>query len=216
MVQETSGAAEEVRGVIKKVDSVNGNLILEGRGAGNRGLRFEFALTRETQVLFGKQTAPVSTLREGMRAHVAFENQNGRRSALSITVRGAFPQPEPVKVEENTVAGVIQRISFTERELVVVRPGSAVEANSETLLLIPEAASLTRNKKAIKFDELREGERVIARTAKRDGKTVESMEVGVAEKTAEGDPRIDKVRRIIKIANLVLEQMAKPKDSSHP
>ncbi len=210
-------AAEEVRGVIEKVDPVKGELTIEASGRGVRGLAMSFALVKDTQVLFGRQEAAVGDLKPGARAVILYDTKNGQRIARSITVRGAPPtKAEPVKVDPNTVAGTIARISFTERELVVVGPGPQ-GAKTETLLTVPENASITRDRKAVKLDDIREGEAVVARTSRRDGKTVvESMEVGVQPKTAAGARRIERVRTALRVVDFFLQRMAERKEQPVP
>jgi hypothetical protein len=209
-------AAEEVRGVIEKVDAAKGELTIEARGRGVRRLVMTFALVNDTKVLFGRQEAAVADLKPGARTVIVYDTKNGQRLARSITVRGALPKAEPVKVDPNAVAGTIARISFTERELVVVGPGPQ-GAKTETLLTVPENASITRDRKAVKLDDIREGEAVVARTTRRDGKTiVDSMEVGVQPKSPADAQRIERVRTVLRMVDSFLQRMAERKEQPAP
>lgn len=211
-------AAEEVRGVIEKVDADKGELTIDARGRGVRGLVMSFALVKDTQVVFGRQEAAVADLKPGARAVIVYDTKNGRRIARSITVRGSLPaKAEPVKVDPNAVVGTIARISFTERELVVVGPGPG-GMKTETLLTVPENASITRDRKAVKLDDIREGETVVARTTRRDDKTVvESMEVGVQAKPLAADTqRIERVRAALRVVDFVLQRIAERKEPPAP
>lgn len=209
-----SAAAEEMRGIIKMVDPAKGELVAESRVGRNRGLPVTFRLGKDTQVLAGREIAAIEDLKPGMRARIAFERQNGSLVATGISVRETLtksdPQPPP---DVNTLTGTIARISFAEREIVVVGPGPKGDPKTESLWTLPENMSITREKKAIKFDDLREGERVVIRTEVRNDKTVPvSVEVGVpAAAVAEQNPRLERLRRVLKITDLILEQMAGPK-----
>ncbi len=209
-------AAEEIRGIIEKVDPAKGELTIEARGRGVRGLVMSFVLAKDTQVRFGRQEAAATDLKPGARAVILYDTNNGRRIARSITVRGALPKAEPVKVDANTVAGTVARISPTERELVVAGPGPQ-GMKIETLLTVPENASITRDKKAVKLDDIREGETVAARTARRDGKTVvESLEVGVPARTPESAQRIEKVRTVLRVIDSLLQRMGQRNEQPKP
>jgi len=209
-------AAEEIRGIIDQVDPAKGELTIEARGRGVRGLVMSFILTKDTQVHFGRQEAMVADLKPGARAVILYDTNNGRRIARRITVRGALPKAEPVKVDPNVVAGTVARLAITERELVVAGPGPQ-GTKTETLLMVPENASITRAKKAVKLDDIRAGETVVARTARRDGKTVvESLEVGVPARTAESAPRIEQARTVLRLVDFFLQRMGQRKDQPKP
>lgn len=202
-----TGAAEEVRGIINKVDPDKRELTIEARGRGVRGLMMSFELAKDTRVLFARQEAAVADLKPGVRAVILYDTTNGRRIARRITVRGALPKAEPVKVDPNTVVGTVGRISLTERELMVVGAGPQ-EMKTETLLTVPENVSITRAKKAIKLDDIREGEAVIARTTRRDGKTVvKSMEVGGQPEMATTNQRAERIRTALKVIDFFLQRM---------
>jgi hypothetical protein len=209
-------AAEEVRGVIEKVDPAKGELTIEARGRGVRGLAMSFVLAKDTQVRFGRQEAAVADLKPGARAVILYDSNNGRRIARSITVRGALPKAESVKTDANTVVGTVARVAAAQRELVVLGPGPEA-MKTEKVLTVPEDASITRDKKAIKLDDIRAGESVVARTAQRDGKTVvESVEVGVPARTAANAQRIEQARRVLRMVDFFLQRMGQRNEPPAP
>src|SRR5262249_40040689 len=129
--------AAEVRGTVSKIDLARKELVLDGRGPGVRGQVLTFALTPETQVLFGRQAGQLSDLAVGKRVRVGLETPTGQAVALVIHALGAKPAPgAPVTSDANTVSGVLRRVALTEREIVVISPGPGGE--KETALAVPD------------------------------------------------------------------------------
>ncbi len=208
--------AEEVRGVIIKADAGKKELILEGRGKGARGRSMTFLVDKDTQILIGKQPGQMADLVAGKRARVTYEFQGGRRVATLIMLHGAAPAASeimPVPKDANAVSGVLRRVALTDREIVVISPAAQGKTEKETTLAVPENAKITKDQKAIRFDDLKEGQQVVVHPEKQGGKLVaKSIEVGAASKTnmpgAGGGPRTEKLRQILKMIDAYLEQAA--------
>jgi Cu/Ag efflux protein CusF len=209
--------AEEIRGVINKVDADKKELVVEVRNIGKRGLPMTFKITDDSKILLNRKSGALSDLSPGARVRVLYETQGGQRVALGITVRGGDNRAEPV-ADANTLTGTIQRIIFTEREIVVTSPGPQGKDPVETTVFIPEKAKITRMDTTIKLDDLKEGERVVVRTEKQDGKpvTAVSIQVGEQAKTPTGPDRIQQLRLALKIADFLLQQMSKQQNAPKP
>jgi hypothetical protein len=224
-----TATADDVRGIIQKIDTDKGEMVLEARGIGRRGLPMMFRLTKETKAVIGGQATELTGLSPGMRALVQYETRDGQRTATGITVRAllaripgaATPGNEQGNERnDNATAGTIYRISFTEREIVVTSPGAPGTKPKETTFVIPENVSITKDKKAIKLDDVREGEPIVVYTQKRDGKTeVASVVIGegaIPPAQASNAPRIERIRNVMRIADAILQQMEKRKTAPPP
>jgi hypothetical protein len=210
--------ADEMRGIIQKVDQEKGELIVETVGLGRRGLPMTFRLTNETRASVNGQTAALADVPTGVRARVDYEVRDGTRLARGIAVRALLRKPQPAPADDTRVTGAIQRISFTEREIVVSTPGARGQGQAEATFVIPEYVSITKDKKAVKLDDIREGEQVTVFTQMRDGKKeVASMVIGDPGPAAlTNAPRIEQLRKVLRIADLVLEQVGKQKEAPKP
>jgi hypothetical protein len=174
--------AEEVRGVIAKVDPDKKLLVLEGKNRGFKGLVLHLKLRDDTEVMVGRKPAKIGDLVPGKRARVLFETQGTERVAIRISVAGSLssadsPSPPPtiakkLPSEGSPVAGTLRRISLTDREIVVISPGRARNSETETTFLVPDNVKVVRNQRAIRFEDLREGEQVSVSGANQDGKLV--------------------------------------------
>jgi hypothetical protein len=199
----------EIRGRIGKVDLDKKELVFEPLG--RRVMPLTLALDKDTQVLFGKQVATPDDLPVGRRAQVEYEERDGRLVAQVIHVNGARPArpAAPAAPMGEGLAGVLQRVALTDREIVVIGPG-AKGPETETTILVPEAAKIARGDKAVAFDALKEGESVLVQTEKRDGRLAAvSIQVGpggAAPMNEKCDP-IPRIRRILKIVDQVLEEI---------
>jgi hypothetical protein len=216
-------AAEEVRGTVIKVDPARNELVLDSLSRGTRGLPMTFTLTKESRILAGRQTVELSDLQPGTRVRVQYETRNGQRVALAITVRGilkkrADPKPTSASTDANTLAGTIRRIIFTEREIVILIPGAQKDKAAETTVVVPETAPITKDGKALTLDDLKEGDAVVVRTEKRDGKvTAASVQLGVPPAPAETQAeKIERLRLYLKLADFFLQQMAQKKANPNP
>lgn len=200
--------AAEIRGVILKADADKNQLIIEGRGLGVRGALMTFQLAKDTPILAGRKPARLSDLSPGRRVRVAYEIQGDRHVALLITLLGAPPSP----AAESPVSGILRRVSFTDREIVVISPGVNGGQEAETILSVPEDVKITKDQKAIPFDDLKEGEQVLVQVEKREGKLLaKSIQLGAkATPNASGeaaDNKIEKVRGALKMLDFFLRMM---------
>jgi hypothetical protein len=94
---------------------------------------------------------------------------------------------------------------------VVVGPGPKGERELETTIVVPEKVAISRDAKAVKFEDLKEGEQVSVRVSREKGKTVaQAIQVGkgAPAKAAQKNPRIEKLREMLRLADALLEQFA--------
>jgi Cu/Ag efflux protein CusF len=227
--------AEEFRGTITKIDPAGKGIVVEGRGRA-RGLALDFAVNSETRITAGKDPAKLEDLQAGDRVRLLYENQNGQRVALAIADQslrlkpaapapaaapapGGPPAPAPV-AGPNTVSGRLAHVGFTEREIVVVTPGSQGSKETESMLLVPLDVKISKDQKSVKFEDLKDGEQVTVRTEKRDGHLVaaEIQAGGAATAMTPMPPpenrRIEKIRQVLKIADWFLQQMEEQQKGS--
>jgi Cu/Ag efflux protein CusF len=235
------GRADEFRGRITKVDPAKKEVIVEGRGSA-RGVALGFVVNADTRIQLGREPAKLEDLQEGDRVRLLFENRNNERVALAITDSSLRPRPAPGGNAQpsnapagnapsgnapagnppaapvtgpNTIAGKLIHVGLTEREIVIVSPGAQGAKETETTLLIPADVKITRDQKALKFDELKTGEQVTVQTQKRDGHLVAAtIQSGGQPSAAAAMPppppenrRIEKIRQVLKIADRLLHQM---------
>jgi hypothetical protein len=140
---------------------------------------------------------------------VLYESRDGQRTALAISARGIPRAPEaPPPADANTIVGALQRIGLTDREIIVGFAGGQPGA-TEVTIVVPEKTPITRDGKPLKLEELKEGDRVAVRTEKRDGKlTALSLELGERGPAVAGkNPRIEKLRQFLKMADFLLQQV---------
>ncbi len=217
LVLSVAATAAEVRGVLAKVDPDKKEVVLEGRGRGARGLTFTFTANADTRVLLGDEPGHLGDLVPGKRAHIIYEMQGDQRVALVIQSHGTVATPAPASpatADPNAITGTLQRVAYTEREIVVVGPGPK-GPDTETTLAVPEDVKVTRDGKAIRFNDLREGEKVAVTPEKRDGKRVAAaIQVGAAAPAAAAKPGT-RLQKILGIAGQVL-QMAQEMRQRQP
>lgn len=238
LLTTTLASADSVRGVVSQVDLDKKELVIEGRGLGVRGLVFRFTLGGDAKVAFGNQAANLGDLPAGRMVQVVYENQNGTRIALSVNATGSKPPapkqaadnglPMPRKVDNGglpmprkaddagTVSGLLRRVAYTDREVVVAVAG---EGGKEGYVSLPVAdnARITRDDKPIKFDDLKEEERALVRTEMRNGKRVAiAVQTGkVSDKAmppavASEPSKIARARLILDIADTILQKIDQP------
>lgn len=211
-------SAEQVRGVISKVDAEQKELVIEGRGIGVRGAVIRFSLGKDTQILFGRQAGAIGDLSVGKQVNVSFETQDGKRVAVTINVSGSKPAApaRPVADDANTVSGLLRRIARTDREIILATPGEQGKEGYVSLP-VPEDAKITRDDKAIQFDDLKEEEPAVVRTETRNGKKVAvavmtgktSAPAAMAQQPGDQASRIARLRQLLQLADMILERAEK-------
>ena len=70
--------AEEIRGVIRKIDPENKELVIEARGLRTRGLPMTFEIGRDTRILIGHETGKLADLQPGERVLLSYEPHPGK------------------------------------------------------------------------------------------------------------------------------------------
>ena len=157
-------------------------------------------------MLFGKEAAALKEVAVGTHVHVTFEGRDGKRLAVLVRVNGSRPRDVAAKPanDPNALTGKLRHVAYTEREIVLAMPG-----DKETYVSLPVAADakITRDDKAIKFDDLKEEEAAVVRTEMRDGKKVATaIMVGKVTMAKPDEPsKIARIRQILKIADVILE-----------
>lgn len=209
-----TASAAEIRGVVIKADAAKNQLTIEGRGLGVRGVIVTLQLDQGTQIQINRKPAGVADLSPGRRVRVVYDFQGDQRVALLITLQGGQPSPAPSAVsaadKASGTSGVLRRVSFTEREIVVISPGGKGGEDVEMSLSVPEDAKITKDQKAISFDELKEGDQVLVQAEKRDDKLLaRSIQLG-ASAMAKPNPEpgqhgIDRIRKALKLVDFILQ-----------
>jgi cold shock CspA family protein len=219
-----SAAADEVRGLIVRIDPDRHHLQLEARGP-RRGAMLDLTVGPKTQVHIGGQRAALGDLAPGRRIRVVFEQRDGKPVALEIRAFGlgllaprpapapapAADLPVPRKAGEG-VTGTLQRVALTDREVVVIGPGDK-GPQTETTIAVPEKTSITRDGKPIALEALKEGETVTVKTEMRkDQPTALSIQVGQATATTAPamTPRrnvVPRLRQALKLADELLREL---------
>jgi Cu/Ag efflux protein CusF len=210
--------AAEVRGVLSKVDLDKNEITLEGRGKGARGMTFTFVVDPDTKVMFGDQAGTLKDLSPGKHVRVIYETRGDRTVALTIKGFALFapavpavPAGTPPRADPGAVTGTLQRVAYTEREIVVVGPG-AQGPETETTFRVPGDVKITRGDKAQTLDDLKEGERVAVTAEKRDGKlTATAIQVGDAAPQA--PKKESRLQRILEIAGRVMQMAEKMREN---
>jgi hypothetical protein len=210
-------AADEVRGIIVRVDLDRHEVQIEGRGIGKRGLAMTFNIGKDTQIYFGREMGEPSDLVPGKRVRVVVDGPRAvsvqvfglRRPRGEVRPGGGDPTPAP-KPDANTVTGMLRRVSYAEREVVVIGPG-AQGPETETIVSVPKDVRVVQDGKPIAFDDLKDGQLASIQTEKRDGKLLaKSIQVGtgvaaVAPAMPEPGTRLARLRRLLQIADRILE-----------
>jgi hypothetical protein len=240
--------AEEFRGVIGKVDSEKKVLMVEGRGR-TRGIALTFSVDGDTRITVGREPGQLADLQPGQRVRIVYEIRDRQRRALSVTAPNLIQRAlnagneataaspatpgvpaapgipaAPAAAGENAVAGRLAHVGLTEREIVVVGPGSKGEKDLETTLLVPNDVKITKDQKPLKLEELKEGEGVTVRTEKRDGKLVAAaIQLGAAatattsmKPPAPENNRIQRIRKVLQVADWFLQQLEEQQKGAMP
>ncbi|MBI1917494.1 MAG: hypothetical protein HYS12_22575 [Planctomycetes bacterium] len=210
--------AGDIRGVIVRVDLDRHEVQIEGRGLGKRGLGMTFGLGKDTRVLLGRDAGDLSDLTPGRRVRVVYDGPRAisvevsglrRAGGSDVQPRGPVPAPGP-KEDANTVAGMLQRVSYAEREVVVIGPGPK-GPETETIVSVPKDVRVVKDGKPIAFEDLKDNQPAMIQTEKRDGKLLaKSIQVGqgvaaMVPLAPEPRTRLARLRRLLQIADRILE-----------
>ncbi len=94
-------------------------------------------------------------------------------------------------------------------EVVTVGPGPRGD-EAEVTFSVPKNATITRDKKPIRLEDLKEGERVLGRGAMRDGRRgAQSIQVGEGVATPDRDlrnERIEPLQQLLHLEDQLLER----------
>jgi hypothetical protein len=245
MVVGVAGLAHgaEVRGVIGKLDNEKKELLVDLRGVGLRGTSMTFGLAPDVKITVGDKPGTMADLATGKRVRVTYEEQNGKRVATSVHVvailqtlqglsgllpapgPGPAPAPQaapaaPAPVPGVGMTGTLRRVAATEREIIVATPGEGGQ-EKYTTLAVPEDAAISRDGKAVKLDDLKEGESVFVRSTRKDGKLAAvTIEAGKRSPAAaapaagpdQGSSKIATVRQVLQMIDQALQQLEKRQD----
>ena len=210
-------SAEEARGRILRIDSERQEIRLE-RHRPRRGV-LDVKIDAQTQIRIGGRPAKLDDLRPGRRIRVVFEVRDGKPVAQVIHSLGlnllqsspAASQPATPKEGEG-IWGTLQRVSLTDREIVVIGPGSK-GAETEMTIAVPEETLILREGKKISLDDLKEGEKVTVKAELRKGQwTAVSIQVGTVPTQSAASPYrslIPRLRQVLKLADELLGQLDK-------
>ncbi len=177
-------------------------------------------MTSDTAVTLGKQPGRIEDLPTGKRVRVVYETRDGRRVAVSVTAPGPLvlgtepPAGTPPPPAAGTVSGTLRRIGYTDSEIVIITPAAPGKPESETTFLVPQGAAITRDQKPIRFEDLKEGEPVVVRPEKREGKMVAAA-INAGTAPPPGAPeqpkteRIERIRQILKTVDALLQMAQK-------
>jgi hypothetical protein len=222
LVLMAAASAEEARGRILKIDPDKKELRVEGVGPW-RGMVLDLKIDPKTQIIVGGQPATLDDLAASRRVRVVFEQRDGKAVARVVRslglVRLMQPPPQPAQPgpavplkEGEGVAGTLQRVALTDREVVVIGPG-AKGLQTETTIAVPEGTAITRDGKKITLDDLKEGETVTVRTESRKGRltalSIQSGKIAATEAPAMPPRRdlIPRLRQALKLADELLREM---------
>jgi len=220
--------AGDIRGIIVRVDLDRHEVQIEGRRLGRRGPEMTFSFGKDTQVRFGREAGDLSDLTPGRRVRVVYDGPHavsvevlGLRRLRGTDVKPGGPVPAPgPKEDANTVSGMLQRVSYAEREVVLIGPG-AQGPETETIVSVPKDVRVSKDGKLIAFEDLKDNQSATIQTEKRDGKLLaKSIQVGqgvaaMAPATPEPGTRLSRLRRLLQIADRILE-MAESKQEETP
>jgi hypothetical protein len=126
----------------------------------------------------------------------------------------AAPAPvAPIPQGGEAMSGTLRRVAPTEREIIL----ATVEGGQEKYLVlrVPADAAITRDGKPIALADLKEEEAATVRIANRDGKAAAAaIQVGQRVEGAvplapAPESRITQLRRVLQMADQVLEQFEK-------
>jgi Cu/Ag efflux protein CusF len=226
MILAMAVSADEARGLIIQIDPDKKELRLETRRP-LRGAVLNLKVDSKTQILLSGQPATLNDLAPGRRIRVVFQPRDGKPVAQVIRAFGlilAQPQPAaqpPAAPKEGEgVAGTLQRVALTDREIVVIGPGTK-GAETETTIAVPEETTIMRDGKKISLDYLKEGDTVTVKTESRKGKlTAVSIQIGQAAAVLPAVPPrrnlIPRLRQALQMADELLRELEQHRQAPPP
>ena len=130
-------------------------------------------------------------------------------AGLTLLATAAAAEPT-VPASADAVTGVLRRIGYSDREVVVVGPGAKGQ-ETETTVVVPEAARIVKNGKDAKLDDLKEGEAASVQIEQKDGHlSAVAIQVGPgAAPEKRMTKAIPRIRRLLKVADQILQGMEK-------
>ncbi|HMC63490.1 MAG TPA: DUF5666 domain-containing protein, partial [Gemmataceae bacterium] len=175
-----------------------------------------------TIVRLNGEPGKLADLAAGQRVRVDYDLlRDGQRVARSVRIRGLnvearspvdapAPKDASSKPDPNAVAGILRRVDYTEREIIVVASDAQKKEEKQHPFQVPENAKITKDGKPLKFDDLKEGQQVVVYAQVREGKkTATAIDVGATAakpKAAQGNStRIERFRRILQIVDSFLQ-----------
>jgi cold shock CspA family protein len=212
--------AEVVRGVVSRVDLDKKELQLEGRGRGVRGAVVTFILSDKTSVLFVDQAGGLPDLEPGRRVRIEYETTDAGKVARAIHVLNGrrpaaadvpdVPPVPPVLADGDALTGVLRRVGYSDREVVLISPG-AKGADAETTVAVPETAKIVKDGKEATLDDLKEGDAAAVQVEQKNGRpSALSIQVGPGVATVpekRGAKVIPKIRKALQIVDQLLKGM---------
>jgi hypothetical protein len=138
----------------------------------------------------------------------------------------APPQPIPVApAGQTSVAGMMRRVSRTDREIVILGDPAPGKPPSETTVFVPNEAQITRDQRPVSFDDLKEGEAAVITAQPKNGRLeAQAVIIGQAPVAAapgapvplaappgappmqQGDSKIARIRDVLRLVDGILEQ----------
>jgi Cu/Ag efflux protein CusF len=213
--------ADEVRGVITRVDPEKKVLEIETRGRRVRRTSMTFDIGKDTAVTVGRQQGDPGSLQAGDRVTVFFDSHDGKRVATQIRTLGLrlWAGTNPATGNpENMVAGTLAHVEAKDREIIIMSPDPSGEGHSEVKLKVDESAHVSRDQKPASLEDLKEGDHVLVRT--NDGqekRTALDIQAGKFSLPADvAASRRERLERIFEAADRILRQINGPPPPPNP
>lgn len=205
--------ADEVRGVVTRIDPDKKVMEIETRGRRLRRVPMSFEIGKETSVTVGQQQADLASLQPGDRVTVWFDSHDRKHVAtrirtlgLRLWVANAAKGGSP----ENMVAGTLARLDAKDREITIMSPDPSGEGQSEVKLKVDESAHVSRDQKPASLEDLKEGDHILVRT--NDGAEKQTaLEIQAGKFSLPADvpaSRRERLRQIFEAADRLLQQMS--------
>jgi hypothetical protein len=183
-----------------------------------RGAVVTFQIDKGTQIQLGRKPITLAELTPGARVRVVYDFRGEQRMALLIAFQGSLPGQGPPPVlsggrDGSSVFGILRRVSFTEREIVIITPGGKDGTEVETVVAVAEDVKIAKDQKAIPFEDLREGDQALVQVEKRDDKLwAKAIQLGAAAPAStnpEPGRKIEQLRKALKLVDFILQMVDK-------